>query len=47
MASADTLLKKALNVNGMVVESHRFYDDDHGVKHLRMTARPNAWHLND
>ena len=26
MASADTLLKKALNVNGMVVESHRFYD---------------------
>ena len=47
MASADTLLKKALNVNGMVIESHRFYDDDHGVKHLRMTARPNAWHLND
>lgn len=47
MASADTLLKKALNVNGMVVESHRLYDDDHGVKHLRMTARPNAWHLND
>lgn len=47
MASADTLLKKALNVNGMVVESHRFYDDDHGVKHLRMAARPNAWHLND
>lgn len=47
MASADTLLKKALNVNGMVVESHRFYDDDNGVKHLRMSACPNAWHLND
>lgn len=47
MASADTLLKKALNVNGMVVESHRFYDDDNGAKHLRMSARPNAWHLND
>lgn len=47
MASADTLLKKALNVNGMVVESHRFYDDDNGVKHIRMSARPNAWHLND
>ena len=47
MASADTLLKKVLNVNGMVVESYCFYDDVHGVKHLRMAARPNAWHLND
>lgn len=47
MASANTLLRKTLNVNGMVIEDYRFYDDAHGVKHLRITARPNAWHKDD
>lgn len=47
MASADTVLKKLINVNHVAVTSHRFYDDVDGVKHLRIEARPNAWHQND
>ena len=47
MASANTLLKKIINVNGVVVEDFRFYDDMDGVKHLRISVRPNAWHQND
>ncbi len=47
MASADTLCKKILNVKNTVVESHEFYIDTDGVNHLRIKARPNAWHKND
>lgn len=47
MASADTVLKKLINVNHVVVTSHRFYDDSNGIKHIRIEARPNAWHQND
>ena len=47
MASADTLCKKLLNVKNTVVESHDIYNDQDGVTHLRIKARPNAWHKND
>ena len=47
MASANTLCKKLLNVKNTVVESHIFYTDQSGVKHLRIMARPTAWHEND
>ncbi len=47
MASTDTLCKKILNVKNTVVESHEFYIDADGVNHLRIKARPNAWHKND
>lgn len=47
MASADTLCKKLLNVKNTVVESHDFYSDADGVTHLRIHARPDAWHQND
>ena len=47
MASADTLCKKLLNVKNTVVESHNFYNDADGVTHLRIKARPNAWHQDD
>lgn len=47
MASADTLCKKLLNVKNIVVESHNFYNDSNGVTHLRIHARPNAWHQDD
>lgn len=46
MASADTLCRKLLNVKDTVVESHEFFEVD-GVGHLRIHARPNAWHRND
>jgi hypothetical protein len=45
MASADALCKKLLNVKNTVVESHDFYTDKNGVVHLRIKARPNAWHI--
>lgn len=47
MASADTLCKKLLNVKHTVVESHDFYTGADGVAHLRIKARPNAWHQDD
>ena len=47
MASADTLCKKLLNVKNTVVESHDFYSDKDGVVHLRIKARPSAWHKDD
>lgn len=47
MASTNTLCKKLLNVKGAVVESHNFYTDADGVVHLRINARPSAWHMND
>lgn len=47
MASADTLCKKLLKVKNTVVESHNVYTDPDGVVHLRIKARPNAWHQND
>ncbi len=47
MASTNTLCKKILNVKNTVVESHEFYIDADGVNHLRIKARPNAWHKND
>ena len=47
MALADTVFKKLVNVKGMVVNSHYFYNDPDGVTHLRLKARPNKWHLND
>ena len=47
MASANNLCKKVLNVKSAIVESHDFYTDADGVNHLRIKARPNAWHKND
>lgn len=47
MASADTLCKKCLNVKNTVVKSHRFYKDPSGMTHLRIKARPNAWHQDE
>ena len=47
MASTDTLCKKLLNVKHTVVESHDFYTGADGVAHLRIKARPNAWHQDD
>ena len=47
MASADTLCKKLLNVKNTVVESYNFYNDVDGVTHLRIKARPTAWHQDD
>lgn len=47
MASADTLCKKLLNVKSTVVESHSFYNDADGVTHIRIKARPNAWHQDE
>lgn len=47
MASADTLCKKLLNVKHTVVKSHDFYNDADGVIHLRINARPDAWHRDD
>lgn len=47
MASADTSCKKLLNVKNTVVESYNFYNDVDGVTHLRIKARPTAWHQDD
>ena len=47
MASADTLCKKLLNVKHMVIESNEFYNDSDGAIHLRIKARPDAWHKDD
>ena len=47
MASADTLCRKLLRVKNCVVESCDIYNDKNGVAHLRMKARPNAWHQDD
>ena len=47
MASADTLCKKLLNVKYTIIESHKFYNDQDGVTHLRINARPNVWHQDD
>ena len=47
MASADTLCKKLLNVKDVVVESNDVYADCYGVDHIRIKARPNAWHQDD
>ena len=44
MASANTLCKKLLNVKHTVIESCEFYTDQDNVAHLRIQARPNAWH---
>jgi len=46
MASANTLCKKLLNVNGVVVTDHDFYTDSLGVQHLNIKARPAAWKQN-
>lgn len=46
MASANTLCKKLLNVKSAVVIGHDFYSDGESVKHLRIMARPDKWHLN-
>ena len=47
MVSANILCKKLLNVKNTVVESHDFYSDKDGVVHLRIKARPSAWHRDD
>ena len=44
MASTNTLCKKLLNVEHVVVESQKVYTDGYGVKHLRIRARLNKWH---
>ena len=47
MVSTNTLCKKLLNVKNAVVEDAEFYSDDDGVNHIRIHARPNAWHIDD
>ena len=47
MVSANTLCKKLLNVKNAVVEDAEFYSDNDGVNHIRIHARPNAWHIYD
>ena len=47
MASANTLCKKLLNVNKAVVTGQDFYTDADGVNHIKIYARPNAWHEDD
>lgn len=47
MVSANTLCKKLLNVKGAVVERSEFYTDHNDVQHIRIHARPNAWHKDD
>ena len=47
MVSANTLCKELLNVKNVVVEGADFYSDSDGVRHIRIHARPNAWHKND
>ncbi len=47
MVSANTLCKKLLNVKNAVVEDAEFYSDNDGVNHIRIHARPNAWHIDD
>ena len=47
MASANTLCKKLLNVEKVVVEGCDFFMDQDGVNHIRIHARPNAWHADD
>ncbi|MFR4354793.1 MAG: transposase family protein [Oscillospiraceae bacterium] len=47
MVSANTLCKKLFNIKNTVVESHDFYSDKDGVVHLRIKARPSAWHRDD
>ena len=44
MTSANTVLKKLMNVKGTVVIAHNFYVDDDGVQHIRIKARPDKWH---
>jgi transposase len=46
MASANTLCKKLLNVNGVVVTGHDIYTDSNGVQHIKIKARPSAWNQN-
>lgn len=46
MASANTLCNNLLNVKDSVVESHDFYTDENGVKHLNIKARPTKWKQN-
>ena len=36
-----------LNIKNAVVESHGIYNDQDGVTHIRIKARPNVWHKND
>lgn len=47
MVSANTLCKKLLNVKNSVIEGADFYADQDGVNHIRIHARPNAWHKDD
>ena len=47
MVSANTLCKKLLNVNKAVVTGQDFYTDADGVNHIKIHARPNAWHEDD
>lgn len=47
MASTNTLCKKLLNVNKAVVTGQDFYTDADGVNHIKIYARPNAWHEDD
>ena len=47
MVSTNTLCKKLLNVKSAVIEGANFYTDEDGVNHIRIHARPNAWHEDD
>ena len=47
MASTNTLCKKLLNVNKAVVTGQDTYTDADGVNHIKIYARPNAWHEDD
>ncbi len=43
MVSANTLCKKLINVNGVVVNHFDFMTDANGVKRIRINARPSKW----
>ncbi len=47
MASTNTLLKKVLNVNNIVVEDSEFFTDTDGVNHVRIAVRPFKRHENN
>lgn len=40
-------MQKLLNVKNTVIESYNFHNDVDGITHLRIKARPNAWHQDD
>ncbi len=47
MASAITLCKKILNVKNAAVTDTKFFEDQDGVNHVRISIRPNKRHEND